>query len=66
MQYFLVQRFYAIFLEVAQKAVDTFWRRVSGESGFIFSNSILLGFIMSSSDSFGVRFTGKNYSTWEL
>jgi len=31
----------------------------SGELGFIFFDSILFGLIMSSSDSFGVRFTGK-------
>jgi hypothetical protein len=54
------ESFKCIFLKVV--SVDTFWIRVSGESGFIFSNSILLGFIMSSSDSFRVRFTGKNYS----
>lgn len=38
----------------------------SGESGFIFYDSILFGLIMSSSDSFGVCFTGKNYSAWEF
>jgi hypothetical protein len=41
------------FLEVVQKVVDTFWKRVYGESGFIFFDSILFGFIMSSSDSLG-------------
>jgi hypothetical protein len=51
--------FLVIFLEVAQKVVDTCIR-------FYFSNSLLLGFIMTSSDSFGVRFTGKNYSAWEF
>jgi hypothetical protein len=37
-----------------------------GESDFVFSDSILFGLIMSSSDSFGVRFTGKNYFAWEF
>jgi hypothetical protein len=32
----------------------------------ILSDSIFLGFIMSSSDSFWVLFTGKNYSAWEF
>jgi hypothetical protein len=54
------------FLEVVQKVVDTFWKRVYGESGFIFFDSILFGFIMSSSDSLGVHFTGKNYSAQEF
>jgi len=37
-----------------------------GRSGFTFLDLILLDFIMASGDSFGVRFTGKNYSTWEF
>jgi hypothetical protein len=40
--------------------------RCFGRSGFIFPDLILIDFIMSSSDSFGVNFTGKNYSTWEF
>jgi hypothetical protein len=44
--------FLVIFLGFAHKVVDTCIR-------FYFSDSLLLGFIMSSSDSFGVCFTGK-------
>jgi hypothetical protein len=40
--------------------------RCFGRSGFIFPDLILIDFIMSCSDSFGVRFTGKNYSTWKF
>jgi hypothetical protein len=42
------------------------WFRGSGESGLVFSDLVLFGLIMSSSDSFGVRFTSKNYSVWEF
>jgi hypothetical protein len=35
-------------------------------SGFIISDFFFFNFIMSSSESFGVYFTGKNYAAWEF
>jgi hypothetical protein len=56
-------QFWSVFRHCFQRSVVAV---VSGESGFIFYDSILLGLIMSSGDSFGVCFTGKNYSLWEF